>query len=201
MVTVLDAEVKIGDTDTVDEVMETSVDEAEVATLTEEDEVVRSTDEDEVGKSTDEDEVERLTGDDEVRTTTDEDPEELRVETDTEGAVALDEIVVLETGFTVTDADVMLAVPESSGAEEVVVSTLTAEDDPDVTLAVIGLTSAEELVVWFAGVGNVPIGGCGKPVVPFEGAPPYHTPFHAATEPFFGSVPVTVERNVQESPA
>ena len=99
------------------------------------------------------------------------------------------------------EADVVLAVTESTGAEEVVVSMLTTEDDADVTLAVIGLTSAEEVVVSFAGVGDVPIGGCGNPVVPFEGAPPYHTPFHAAMEPFFGSVPVTGERTVQESSA
>jgi len=152
---VLDAEVKIGDTDTGDEAMETSTDEAEVVMLTEEDEVVRSTDEDEVERSTDEDEVERLTGDDEVRTTTDDDPEELRVETDTEDGVALDKVVVLKTGLTVT-GEVVEAVDEA---------------DVRGTLEVpVGRAVGGEL-------GTVPL----PPVVPL-GAPPAQMPWYAAME-------------------
>ena len=72
----------------------------------------------------------------------------------------------------------------------------------DVTLAlvVIGALDVDTVVALAGGVGTplmggvVPFEGMGK--LPLPGAPPIHTPFHAATEPFLSSVPVTEDKKV-----
>ncbi|TKA77895.1 hypothetical protein B0A55_03350 [Friedmanniomyces simplex] len=240
----------MGDTDPIEDEVETSAEEDDVETSTDE-EVGTSTDEDEVGTPTDED-SEVLMGDTGAEEGNKLDKVVLSVTgpTDTEvvveasiedvvcgtlevwvgravdgapGKVPLPPVVPLAAQSRLFGASQELIVPlvglaveettelvellpvllERLAVEEIdkladsllimlPVLLLPTMEDADVTLAVIGLTGVEEVVVSFAGVGDVPIGGCGKPVVPLVGAPPYHTPFHAAMEPFLGSVPVTL---------
>ena len=106
------------------------------------------------------------------------------------------EIVVTEAVVELVvalDVVAMDSVVDEVLADVATLLVLTAAKEVELELVTTGRLADAEMVLLD---GGGPVGGP-VPLIgaePFVGAPPYHRPFHAATEPFLGAVPLTPDR-------